>query len=60
MTYDEQFEEFFTRILLKTASCFERDVLRDCKGTLKEAYIRRAREVDNSDKPDSMKSLFWY
>jgi len=39
---EEDFNDWFRRLLHSTSSCFERDVIRDCKSELKKRYILRA------------------
>lgn len=44
----ERFDDFWCRLLIppSTASCFERDVLREVKNELWEVWKRRADECD--------------
>jgi len=43
------FNEWFQITLSKTETCFERDVLRDCKEYLKVAWFFRAKEYDQRE-----------
>lgn len=45
--YNNEFNDWFKHMLHSTSSCFERDVLRDCKEKLKERYIIRAKSWPN-------------
>lgn len=49
--YDREAEDWFTTLLLKTGTCFERDVLRDNKVNLKTSFIRRTRAIDERMTP---------
>ena len=46
----KNFHTHFKRWLRSTESCFERDVLRDCKEQLWEAWKKRANEFDEKEK----------
>jgi hypothetical protein len=48
------FDKWFTEILFKTCSCFERDVLRGCKKDLFIEWLRLA----NGGKPKEIKTRF--
>ncbi len=41
------FDKFFTRLLLNTGSCFERDVLRNCKDFLFSNWVREVGKYDS-------------
>lgn len=47
----EAFNDWFNYMLHKTRTCFDRDVLRDCRAILKEHYVARAKAWPDDPAP---------
>ena len=52
MAEKKNFNKYFKSWLRSTGTCFERDVLRDCKNKLWLAWQKRAIEYDKNNSPD--------
>lgn len=43
--YEKQFERFFTSLLNRSLSCFDRDVLRSAKNEIRKSYFAEFRKL---------------